>query len=132
MLSDDQQRARRAGIPAAMVGTPYLAWLGIAFDRYEPDEATIRLPFRAELTNDGVHYHGGIIAAVIDTAGGAAALFNHDFDKGTRATTVAMAIQYVGACKRSDLICIARTVRRGKELTFSEITATDQAGVVVA
>ena len=36
-----------------------------------------------------------------------------------------MSIQYVGAAKRSDLICHGRTVRRRKELTFTEITATD-------
>ena len=31
-----------------------------------------------------------------------------------------------------DLLCHARTVRRGKELTFTEITATDAGGAVVA
>ena len=43
-----------------------------------------------------------------------------------------MTINYVGAAKRSDLICHARTVRRRKELTFTEITATDSDGNVVA
>jgi uncharacterized protein (TIGR00369 family) len=101
-------------------------------ERYEPDLAVIRLPFREDLTNDGTYYHGGVIAAVVDTAGAAAAWSNHDFDKGTGASTVALSIQYVGACKRSDLVCHARAVRRGKELTFTEITATDADGRVVA
>jgi uncharacterized protein (TIGR00369 family) len=92
----------------------------------------IRLPFRAELTNDGTYYHGGVIATVIDTAGAAAAWSNHDFTKGARASTVSMSVQYVGACKQSDLLCHATTVKRGKELTFTEITATDAAGGVVA
>ena len=43
-----------------------------------------------------------------------------------------MSVQYVGACKRSDLLCHARAIRRGKELTFTEITATDADGAVVA
>jgi acyl-coenzyme A thioesterase PaaI-like protein len=43
-----------------------------------------------------------------------------------------MSIQYVGAAKQSDLLCHARTVRRRKELTFAEITATDTDGNVVA
>jgi uncharacterized protein (TIGR00369 family) len=131
-LSEDEQQRRRAAIAELMPTTPYLAGLGIRIERYEPDQATIRLPFRADLTNDGTYYHGGVIAAVIDTAGAAAAWSNHDFDKGARASTVAMSLQYVGACKRSDLICNARVVRRGKELTFTEITATDAAGNVVA
>jgi uncharacterized protein (TIGR00369 family) len=131
-LSDEEQARRRAAVAELMPTTPYLAGLGIRIERYEPDEATVRLPFRADLTNDGTYYHGGVIAAVMDTAGAAAAWSNHDFDKGARASTVAMSLQYVGACKASDLVCRARVVRRGKELTFTEITATDAEGNVVA
>jgi uncharacterized protein (TIGR00369 family) len=131
-LTDDEQQRRRAAVAELMPATPYLAGLGLVIERYEPDEATLRLPFRADLTNDGTYYHGGVIASVIDTAGAAAAWSNHDFNKGARASTVAMSIQYVGAAKASDLICHARAVRRGKELTFTEITATDADGAVVA
>lgn len=131
-LSDEEQKERRRAVPTVMSKTPYLAALGIVFDRYQPDQVAIRLPFREELTNDGTYYHGGVVAAVMDTAGAAAAWSNHNFDRGTRAATVAMSIQYVGACKNSDLLCHGRTVRRGKELTFTEITATDTDGTVVA
>ena len=131
-LSEDQQLRRRAAVAEIMPATPFLAGLGIVIDRYDPDEVTVRLPFREDLTNDGTYYHGGVIASVMDTAGAAAAWSNHDFDKGARASTVSMSIQYVGACKRSDLLCHARAVRRGKELTFTEISATDADGVVVA
>ncbi len=131
-LSEEQQHARRQAVAELMPTTPYLAGLGIVIERYDPDEVTVRLPFREELTNDGTYYHGGVIAAVVDTAGAAAAWSNHDFDKGARASTISLSLQYVGACKRSDLLCHARTVRRGKELTFTEITATDADGAVVA
>lgn len=131
-LTEEQQQRRRAAVAELMPTTPFLGGLGIVFERYEPDEATIRLPFRADLTNDGTYYHGGVIAAVVDTTGAAAAWSNHDFDKGARASTVSMSIQYVGACKQSDLVCHGRVVKRGKELTFTEITATDAAGAVVA
>ena len=131
-LSEEEQQRRRAAVRDLMATTPFLAGLGIVIERYEPDEVTVRLPFRADLTNDGTYYHGGVIASVVDTAGAAAAWSNHDFDKGARASTVAMSVQYVGACQGSDLVCHARTVKRGKELTFTEITATDASGTVVA
>src|SRR5438309_2371093 len=131
-LTEEEQEARRQAVPHIMGTTPFLGRLGIVFDRYEPDDVTIRLPFREDLTNDGTYYHGGVIASVVDTAGAAAAWSNHDFDKGARASTVSMSVQYVGACKKSDLVCRAHTVRRGKELTFTEITATDADGNVVA
>jgi uncharacterized protein (TIGR00369 family) len=104
----------------------------VVFDRYEPDDVILRLPFRDDLTNDGIYFHGGVIASVLDTAGAAAAWSNHDFNKGARASTVAMTVQYVGAAKRSDLLCHARTVRRRRELIFTEIAATDADGDVVA
>ncbi|HET9731921.1 MAG TPA: PaaI family thioesterase [Acidimicrobiales bacterium] len=131
-ISDEDQTSRRQAIADLMPKTPFLAGLGIRFDEYRPDRVVLRLPFRADLTNDGTRYHGGVVASVIDTAGAAAAWSNHDFDKGTKASTVSMSIQYVGACKNSDLLCHARTVRRARELTFTEITATDAEGNVVA
>ena len=131
-LSDEEQQRRRLAIRDLMPTTPFISGLGLVFDSYEPDEVVMRVPFREDLTNDGTFFHGGVIASAIDTAGAAAAWSNHDFDKGARASTVSMSVQYVGAAKRSDLVCTARTVRRGKELTFTEITATDADGAVVA
>jgi uncharacterized protein (TIGR00369 family) len=131
-LTEEQQHKRRQAVRDLMLTTPFLAGLGIVFERYEPDDVTIRLPFRDDLTNDGTYFHGGVIASVMDTAGAAAAWSNHDFDKGMRASTVAMSIQYTGAAKRCDLLCHARTARRRKELTFTEITATDPDGNIVA
>jgi uncharacterized protein (TIGR00369 family) len=131
-LTDDQQHRRRQAVAELMPTTPYMGWLGIVFERYEPDDVTIRLPFREDLTNDGTYFHGGVIASVMDTTGAAAAWSNHDFEKGSRASTISMTINYVGAAKRSDLVCHARTVRRRKDLTFTEITATDADGTVVA
>jgi len=131
-LTAQQQRERRRAVRDLMLTTPFIGGLGIVFERYEADDVTIRLPFREDLTNDGTYFHGGVIASVMDTAGAAAAWSNHDFDKGMRASTVAMSIQYTGAAKRCDLLCHARTARRRKELTFTEITATDADGNVVA
>ena len=115
-----------------MPAAPFMAWMGLVFDKYEPDDVVVRLPFREDLTNDGVVYHGGVIASMLDTAGAAAAWSNHDFDKGVRASTVSMSVQYVGAAKQSDLFCHGRTVKRGRELIFTEITASDADGRVVA
>ena len=115
-----------------MPSTMFLQWMGVVFDRYEHDDVVLRVPFRENLTNDGAAYHGGVIAAALDTAGAAAAWSNHDFDKGIRASTVSISVQYVGTAKKSDLLCRARTVKRGKELILTEITATDADGVVVA
>jgi uncharacterized protein (TIGR00369 family) len=131
-LTDEQQQRRRAAIRELFPTTPFMGFLGVVFDRYEPDDVVLRLPFREDLTNDGVVYHGGVIASMLDSAGAAAAWSNHDFDKGARASTVSLSVQYVGACKQSDLLCHGRAVKRGRELIFTEVTATDAEGKVVA
>ena len=131
-LTEQVQQGLRRAIPETFRSTPFMSGLNISFDRYEPDDVVVRLPFSEALTNDGVVYHGGVIAAMIDTAGAAAAWSNHDFNRGTRAATVSMSLQYVGAARSSDLLCSARTIRRGRELVFTEITATDESGSVVA
>lgn len=131
-LTDDQQERRRGAIRDIFPSTPFMSWLGIVFDSYEHDDVVLRLPFREELTNDGSVYHGGVVASMIDSAGAGAAWSNHDFNKGTRASTVSLTIQYIGACKRSDLVCHAKAVKRGRELIFTEITASDGDGTVVA
>jgi uncharacterized protein (TIGR00369 family) len=132
-MTADQQPGRQAsGLAQAMVKTPYLSSLGVVFDSFEPDEVTLRLPFREDLTNDGSHYHGGVVASLLDTAGAGAAWSAQDLEKGTTASTIAMSVQYVGAAKRSDLVGTARTVRRARELIFTEITATDTEGRTVA
>ncbi len=131
-LPPEEQERRRQAIASLMPLTPFLKWMGVVFDRYEHDDVVLRVPFREELTNDGTFYHGGVIATALDTAGAAAAWSNHDFEKGAKASTVSMSVQYVGAAKKSDLLCHARTIKRGKELTFTEITATDADNTVVA
>jgi uncharacterized protein (TIGR00369 family) len=131
-LSDEEQERRRQAIKGVFPATPFMGLLGIGFDRYQPDDVVVRLPFHEQLTNDGEAYHGGVIATMLDTAGAAAAWSNHDFDRGSRASTVSLAVQYVGAARRSDLVCRATTVRRARELIFTEITAEDEDGRPVA
>jgi uncharacterized protein (TIGR00369 family) len=131
-LTEAEQLQRRAAMPGVFAQTPFLAWLGLHVERYEPDDVATRLPFRVELSNDGSTYHGGVVGAVIDTTGALAAWSNHDFERGARASTVSMALQYVAAGAGSDLCCRARTVRRARELIFTEITATDETGKVLA
>ena len=65
-LTEEQQQKRRKAIAELMPTTPFIKSLGLVFDRYEPDDVTGRVPFRADLTNDCIYYHGGVVASAID------------------------------------------------------------------
>lgn len=131
-LTEEEQTRRRGAIPQLFATTPYLSTLGLIVERYQPDEVSVRLPFRDDLTNDGRTYHGGVVATTLDTAGALAAWSNHDFDRGIRAATVSLSVQYIASSDRSDLICHGRAVRRVRELIFTEITASDPGGKLLA
>ena len=60
-LTEEQQQRRRRGDRRDDADDPVpRAGSGIVFERYEPDDVTLRLPFREDLTNDGTYYHGGV------------------------------------------------------------------------
>lgn len=131
-LSAEEQHERRQAVRELMFATPYIERMGMVVDEWGEEGVRIRLPFDAKLSNDGRVLHGGAVASLVDTAGAAAVWAGHDFDKGTKAATVNMAVNYLGAAYAADLVATARCVKRGKELAFSEISVADADGKPVA
>jgi uncharacterized protein (TIGR00369 family) len=130
-LSQEEQQAWRQRFRKIMVGTNFIASLGVVVDEWHEGDVVLRVPFSERLTNDGKEYHGGVIASLIDTAGAAAVWSGHDFDKGMRASTVSMTVNYTGRAG-GDLLARARCVKRGRDLAFSEIRVEDVRGTLVA
>lgn len=131
-LSDEEQHRRREAMRSLMVRTPYIGGLGAVVEEWSPDGVRMRLPFADRLTNDGAAYHGGAVASLIDTAGSAAVWAGHDFDRGAHAATLSLTVNYVGAGRDADLVAHAVCVKRGRDVSFSEIEVRDSAGRLVA
>lgn len=131
-LSEEEQQRRRAAMRDLMVRTPYIGGLGVVVEEWSPEGVLLRLPFSERLTNDGQAHHGGAVASLIDTAGAAAVWAGHDFDRGTRAATVSLTINYLGSARGADLLARARCLRRGRDLSFAEIHVSDPEGRPVA
>jgi len=130
-MSDAEQQEWRARMRDVMVKTRFIAGMGTVVDEWNEDGVRLRVPFAEHLTNDGKEYHGGAIAALMDTAGASAVWAGHDFDRGLKASTVSMTVNYTGRAK-GDLIAIARCVKRGRDTHFSEIRVEDPNGTLVA
>lgn len=131
-LTPEEQAERRASMRDIFLRTNYMKGLGLVVEEWSEDGVRIRLPFDERLTNDGAVYHGGAVASLMDSTGAGAVWAGHDFDKGLRAATVSMTVNYTGAAVRADLIGEARCVRRGRDLAFSEIRVSDPEGKLVA
>ena len=131
-LSAQDQAKRRAVARDVMLSTPYIAGLDLEVEQWDETGVRVRMPFHERFTNDGSAYHGGAVAALVDTAGSAAVWAGHDFDKGARAATVSITINYTGAARGVDLIADGVCVKRGRDLHFSEIRVSDPDGKLVA
>ncbi len=124
-MDEDEQRERRAAMRAVMLSSKFIEHLGVVVERWDEQGVRLRLPFAEHLTNDGVVFHGGAVSSLVDTAGAAAVWAGHDFDKGVRAATVSMTVNYTGAGRGTDLVADAVCVRRGRDLSFAEIRVVD-------
>ena len=131
-MTADENKRLRAAFRDGMTQTPYIGGLRIAIEAWSPDGARLRLPFDPRLTNDGQAFHGGVVASLVDTAGAAAVWAGHDFDKGMRAATVSLTVNYTGAGRGTDLVADAVCVKRGRDLAFSEIRVSDPEGRGIA
>jgi uncharacterized protein (TIGR00369 family) len=73
--------------------------LGVEILDWEPGLVRARVPFADRLSaHDGI-FHGGVVATLIDSAGTGAVISGHDFNRGSRLTTVAMNVQYMSVAR---------------------------------
>jgi uncharacterized protein (TIGR00369 family) len=119
-------------ISAFIPASPFAKELGIELADLRPDHAELRLPWSPGLATMGDVVHGGAIAALLDTAGMAAAWSDDTVPEKVAGATVSMSVSYAAAAVASDLIAHASVVRRGRSLCFCEVKVIDAAGQVVA
>lgn len=124
----DGREIMRGFIPAS----PLVTLLGIEIDSLGDDEATLRLPYRPELTTIGEVVHGGAIASLADTAVMAACWCYDDPPDTLRGSTVDLTVHYLAPALASDLTAHARVLRRGRKICHVEASVTDATGTPVA
>ncbi|MCH5675566.1 PaaI family thioesterase [Streptomyces gilvus] len=121
-LSEQEQRDLRTWFREHWERGVAFNWdCGMRVRRWDPDGVEMALPYSERLTaHDGV-FHGGLISALIDTAGGGAVMAGHDFAKGSRLSTVSLSVQYLAPALAPEVVAHARCVRRGGRVHFSEV-----------
>jgi uncharacterized protein (TIGR00369 family) len=96
----------------------------------ERQELTVRAPMRAEFERaaGGGQWHGGPIAALIDTVGdfALAMLIGHALP------TVNFRVDYLRPAIKTDLIAVARVRRIGRSVGTADVDVTDEKGVLLA
>ncbi|MGO4332980.1 PaaI family thioesterase [Cupriavidus sp. 2TAF22] len=110
---------------------PFLESLNVTIVEWQPDLVRMALvPQPAHLNNTGV-VQGGILATLLDAAGGYAGLFP---EGGVRraATTISLNVNYVSSGQLEPLVVTGRRVGGGRRVFFSNAEVTDSQGRVIA
>ncbi|HCP47176.1 MAG TPA: thioesterase [Deltaproteobacteria bacterium] len=100
---------------------PFNAFLGIEVVALESGSAALKLPFREQLIGDPVRpaLHGGTLAMLADTAGGAAVFSAIQF--GDTISTIDLRVDYLRPADLLDTVAEARVVRQGGRVAVARV-----------
>jgi uncharacterized protein (TIGR00369 family) len=103
---------------------------GFELEAAEPGRARLRMKVRPRHRQVHGVVHGGILAALADTAGGLATYMS--VPRGTRVATIEMKINYLEAVERGTLTAEARVIRLGRNFAVVEADVREQDARLVA
>jgi uncharacterized protein (TIGR00369 family) len=110
---------------------PFHAWLHVEATEAEPGRAVLRIPPNKEFVGNPFvpAVHGGILAALIDLAGGAALFVELQFPT----PTIDMRVDYLRpAIAGKALLAEARVKSLGRTVAFVDVEVEDEEGRLVA
>jgi len=119
--SDGIDPALAERIRLVLFGSPVARALGVGLARLSVDRATAVLPFRTQNVTVGDIVHGGVIAALIDIAGVAAALSGAASEGLRGSATSQLSISYLAPAKGVALAAEARVLRRGRRQAVVDV-----------
>ena len=112
-----------------LADSPALGWLSPSLEELGPDWAVLKLPYRREITNGSGTVHGGILAALADTA--VAFALSTNFDGKMGFATTDLTIHYLRRA-RTEVRARARILKKGKRVNVGEVDIVDESGKEVA
>ncbi len=104
-------------------GVAFNRHCGIQVREWGPDGVDFLLPYAEHLSAHSGIFHGGVVAALLDTCATGAVMAGHDFDRGSRLTTITVSVQYLSVAPNEDLVALGRATRRGSSVHFAEAVA---------
>ncbi len=104
---------------------PFNAFLGIEVDLIAEGRAILSLPFRPEFIGDSMRtppaLHGGLLATLLDTAGGAAVWTTVQLND--RVSTIDMRVDYLRPGRSEMLLAEATVIRTGNRVGVTSMRA---------
>ncbi len=121
-----------AAIQAKFDDSPFIAWLGLSVRDvdHEQGELTVLAPMRPEFERGAAsgQWHGGPLAAVIDTVGD----FAVGMLLGRGLPTINFRVDYLRPAVNTALTAVARVRRNGRSVGVADVDLYNDQGALVA
>jgi uncharacterized protein (TIGR00369 family) len=121
-----------AAIQARFDDSPFIAWLGLSVRdvNHEQGELTVLAPMRPEFERGAAsgQWHGGPLAAVIDTVGD----FAVGMLLGRGLPTINFRVDYLRPAANTALTAVARVRRNGRSVGVADVDLYNDQGALVA
>jgi uncharacterized protein (TIGR00369 family) len=105
-------------------------FFGFQLEVAEPGRAVVLLRVRSKHRQVHGVVHGGILAALADTAAGVACYML--LPRGTHLATIEMKINYLEPVEKGTILAEARVLRKGRTTAVAECDVRDTTGLLVA
>ena len=125
-----QARAFEAATRRHLKESRAISMLGFELESARRGEAVLRLDAKARHKQLNNVVHGGILAALADTAGAIAAYTT--VPKGVALATIELKINYLRPFKEGHLKAIAKTVHQGRTVGILDCEVFDDRGKIIA
>lgn len=109
---------------------PFARLIGMELTDIRPNEATVTIDIRDDLRQPSGVMHGGVTAALIDTAMAFAVRTYLEADEPT--ATIDLTVHYVRPHVAGKAICIAKVVRPGKRIFTVSADVVNEQGKLIA
>ena len=126
------KKQRRDWIRLAEEEIPIHRYLGLKVETIEKEFIRVRIPFREDFVGDirTKRWHGGIMATVMDSVGGAIGIANFESPED-KLSTIDLRVDYLRFAEGKDLLFEGKLVRMGNRIMVTKMKAF-QGGVLVA
>lgn len=126
----EKNLARMAKVIANM---PFTKHLAMELDEGGDGWARVRMHYQDENSTAGKALHGGAIASLIDTTGAMAAWTTSQIATPAYfGSTVGVNVNYLSGAIGEDILAEGRVLKRGKEIIYSDVRVTNEAGKLLA
>lgn len=113
--------------------SPFWNQVGWQLEDPQNSDVRVRLPYHEANMTAATALHGGVIAATLDIAGSLAAWGAGDEANTTViGRTLSCDVSYIAGALGEDIFGEATVLRRGKEIVYSSVSATNTEGKLLA